>query len=126
VKDCKHTNCLHYRGTRIEYAPGVESPSIDRNARTGEPIRSVLVDARICQCGAWLSLGPARDTAETAIEVRAAGLAAGAERHRCESCGILAYVDDLTHQPSVTMGHRRDPSWHSGWLAAAMLDEVAK
>jgi hypothetical protein len=34
-------------------------------------------DARVCNdCGSWLSLGPARDTPETAIELRAAELAA--------------------------------------------------
>ncbi len=79
---CSHE--LAWRAIRVEFAPGVRSPYIDRHRFTGEPIRNVLVDAKRCaDCGAWLPLGPSNDEPEAVkVEIRAAELAARVDEQR--------------------------------------------
>ncbi len=84
---CKHE--IRLRAVRVEFAPNVESPHIDRNRHTGERIRSVLIDASRClDCGAWLSLGNSDEHAseQVEIEIRAAGFLAChlADDRECE------------------------------------------
>jgi hypothetical protein len=65
---CRHE--LLWRAVSVTLEPGVESVHV-RDGRS-----FFVADAKRCVmgCGEWLPLGPARDTAETAIEVLAAFL----------------------------------------------------
>ena len=76
------------------------------------------LDRLVCEvCHEWLPLGPANDTPETAVEVRASAIAADWWREprpgltNDEVDGLTAYTADLT---PVSDGQL------SGWLAAAI------
>lgn len=113
---CKHV--IRMRAHRVEFAPGVESPYIDRNRKTGKPIRSVLVDCCVClHCGAWLPLGPSNDEDERVkVEMRAAELVVivpdSLEETILEWAGRRHFVE----------GHEEPNSFggQAGWLAAAI------
>ena len=76
------------------------------------------VEFREClDCGAWLPLGPARDTEQTAIEVRAAEIAASREPD-----------DTITATIVEGFGYDRvdvknpDEDWHAGYLARRIVE----
>ena len=90
---CSHE--LAWRAIRVEFAPGIKSPYIDRHRYTGELIRNVLVDAKRCaDCGAWLSIGDSNET-PVSIEVRAAELYACANH-----CAEVQDDDCHCYRPS--------------------------
>jgi hypothetical protein len=115
---CRHE--LAWRATRVTFEPGVESPHIDRNRETGEPIRSVLVDAkRCCDCGHWLPLGPSNDTG-CEVEIRASELATKWKR--------VGGVRRIITEAERTGWHRwpyatpEGDEESAGWLAAQILN----
>lgn len=60
---------------------GCRHPMKERTVLAHYGCDGTLYDCNICGvCRAWLPLGPSRDTPETAIELRAAEIAAAGER----------------------------------------------
>jgi hypothetical protein len=81
--------------------------------------------ARWCAaCGAWLSLGPARDTPEVCVEIRAAELAVlghawwDAREYESESYGVLCFHNGGTPGDDDDGGcsYYADAEW-AGYLA---------
>lgn len=69
---CKHENADHLN-------PGEWfTPSSDAPPRI-DAVIAIVEQFRCVDCGAWLSLGPARDTGYTRVEIAAARLIAGYE-----------------------------------------------
>jgi hypothetical protein len=82
--------------------------------------------ARRCgSCGAWLPLGPATDTPETAIEVRAAEIAANVADYFAHGKTHSIYIDeDIGWRVGV---RDFDRPWslsqqHAGYLARCIHD----
>jgi predicted RNA-binding Zn-ribbon protein involved in translation (DUF1610 family) len=79
---------------------------------------------RCIDCGEWLSLGPANDTPEVLVEIRAAEIASGGGpslEHTmnifdCESCGWR----NNWWEPCNPV-KRNDPFW-AGWLAREIVE----
>ena len=86
-------------------------------------------DRLVCaDCGEWLPLGPATDTADTAIEVRAAEIALspptnvlGVHRSKMSDCHLCGYgyAMDIPNQfgGKWEEPNKAGPEWHAGYLA---------
>lgn len=111
MSKCKHENADHLMPGESMVAHGV---------RCWPPV--VVEQLRCLDYGAWLGLGPARETPDTLVEIRAAALADNSDF--CESewlgwnqdeqyimCGELRTVHD-------DMSDARFAGWSAGWLAA--------
>jgi hypothetical protein len=80
-----------------------------------------------CECRGYVPLGPATDTPETAIEVRAAEIAADASvrlpkcsldqpfEERCERCGWEGLLMRAA-EPTA--------NWHAGYLARCIAEHA--
>lgn len=125
---CRHE--LLWRAVSVTLEPGVESIHV-RDGRS-----FFVADAKRCVmgCGEWLPLGPATDTAETAIEVRAAELALKPTDGRVyfvnldEAHGWHDYEDDRGGECScrTCQVRNRVHNWDAGWLAHTIANHATE
>jgi len=108
--ECKHENADHLMpGERYSWEPHA-------------PPEPVLVEQFRClDCGAWLSLGEANESAVSVIELRAAELAAVPSHELVFRTDRVVDGTDCAigwHDHQYDADPRRDsPSWRIGWLA---------
>lgn len=96
----------------------------------GAVCRRRYYDALVCDdCGAWQSLGPARDTEQTAIEVRGTSLAHGvgneADFTACEWMGWNGdevYSSGGSYHTIDKLPLRNLREWHAGYLAMCIVE----
>jgi hypothetical protein len=114
---CRHRDVLHHGWHPDGY--WYEASYLSRSQ----------TDAAVCQsCGAWLPLGPARDTPATAIELRAAEIAASVSQWRIacksqdEAEGWRAHQldGDPVHNPEHQQLDLR------GWVASRWAGYLAR
>jgi hypothetical protein len=108
----RSTSCYH-DGVKV----GDRLPFI---ARRGEEPHFI-----VCfRCHATLPLGPARDTAETAIEVTAARIIADDFAYWPVMDGFDAWVED--RDDDGVRQHHDHPFFRAGWLAAAIAHHATE
>jgi hypothetical protein len=98
-----------WRAVSVTLEPGVESVHV-RDGRS-----FFVADAKRCVmgCGEWLPLGPATDTAETAIEVRAWMLGTAEIIRACD----MTEAEDAGWRAHQVGTEPNGPSEEVGWLA---------
>lgn len=100
-----------------------------RDVEVWDPMyRLARMSQRFCtDCDTLIAIGPARDTPETAVEVRAAEIAEDGSRgqcsddcewHDCERCGWMNWNDN---RPELRDDTYTD-AWWAGYLARCIHD----
>lgn len=78
-----------------------------------------MTTLRCIDCDAMLPLGPSNDTPpEVAIEMEAAKVVAENYAYWPVALGIDAFA----HDDEPPQSNPEAPDWHTGWLAAAIID----